>query len=99
LNDPVRVELLRCLYGQGPGRKMCVREWSEDLGRPRKLVSYHVLVLEKAGAIRPADDSEPDERSIERFYVFHITEPSMLERLRKGTDAAYGGSHEENEAT
>jgi DNA-binding transcriptional ArsR family regulator len=81
LDNKLRVEILRYLAKQGPGKKMCARELSEDLGRRLDVVAYHVQVLDECGAIRLAVDPEPAE-SIQWFYVFNITAPWTLAVLR-----------------
>lgn len=81
LSNDVRVEILRYLAKQGPGKKMCARQLSEDLGRKLSIVSYHVQVLDESGAIRLAGDPEPAGDSIQRFYAFNVSEPWALAEL------------------
>jgi len=77
LNNGVRVEILKHLAAQGPGRKMCARDLSEDLDQKLNVIAYHVVVLHEGGAIKLVD-TEPASATVRRFYVFDIDEPWAL---------------------
>jgi DNA-binding transcriptional ArsR family regulator len=96
LASKVRRAILRHLYRQGPGRKMSVRELSDELQRPRSNVYYHVNTLAEAGAIRLAEGSGSDDESTEAFYYFNVTADWALALLRDGADPLDGASDVED---
>jgi predicted transcriptional regulator len=96
LTNDVRIEILKYLAGQGPEKKMCARELSEDLNQKFGVISYHVQVLSECGAIRLVD-TEPAKGAFGHFYVFDIDDPWALTVLGLDEPGTTGGGSDERD--
>ena len=98
LDNDVRVDILKYLAKQGPGKKMSARELAEDLNQEFSVISYHVQVLYECGAIRLVD-AEPARGTLRHFYVFDIHEPWALALLGLAEPGATRGRSDEADGT
>jgi predicted transcriptional regulator len=98
LTHDVRIEILKYLAGQGPGKKMCAQDLSGDLDRKLAVISYHVQVLSECGAIRLVD-TEPAKGAFGHFHVFDIDDPWALTVLGLDEPGTTGGGSDERDGT